>query len=178
MWQPNGGQVLAQRAWISGPLYSESDFESTTAPIYAVAINFEHNDFHGTTTGVDLKSNVFGIDGIYKYKGFSATGEYYWRTRTLEATGIEFDSNAGFIQAGMMLNQFRTWEVAFRYGQRDPISSNIDVADQKEIRAGLSYYYRRHNLKFQMDGGRVEVGRLNAGPRKDNDIRIQTQFIF
>ncbi len=31
MWQPNGNQVLAQRAWVSGALYSEADFESTTA---------------------------------------------------------------------------------------------------------------------------------------------------
>lgn len=176
MWQPNGSQVLAQRAWISGPLYSESDFESTTVPIYALAINFEHNDFHGTTTGVDLKSNVYGIDGIFKYKGFSATGEYYWRTRTLE-TGEEFDANAGFIQAGMMLNQLRTWEVAFRYGERDPLARNAPD-DQKEVRVGFSYYYRRHTLKLQMDGGRVELGRLNLEPRKDNDVRIQAQFIF
>ena len=31
MWQPNGNQVLAQRAWVSGALYSEADFESTTS---------------------------------------------------------------------------------------------------------------------------------------------------
>ena len=37
MWQPNGNQVLAQRAWVSGALYSEADFESTTVPFYAVA---------------------------------------------------------------------------------------------------------------------------------------------
>jgi hypothetical protein len=29
-----------------------------------------------------------------------------------------------------------------------------------------------------MDGGRVELGRPNVGPRKDYDIRLQTQFIF
>ena len=37
MWQPNGNQTLVQRAWVSGALYSESDFESTTVPLYAVA---------------------------------------------------------------------------------------------------------------------------------------------
>ena len=36
MWQPNGNQVLAQRAWVSGALYSEADFESTTVPLYAL----------------------------------------------------------------------------------------------------------------------------------------------
>jgi len=180
MWQPNGNQVLAQRAWISGALYSEADFESTTVPLYALAFNYEHNDFQGTTTGNDLKSNVYGIDGIFKFKGFSATGEYYWRSRTPE-TGAEFDANAGFIQAGMMLNQFRTWEVVFRYGERDAIDQTTPAnaaIDQKEIRGGFSYYYRRHNLKLQMDGGRVELGRLNLPVRKDNDVRIQAQFIF
>ena len=71
MWQPNGNQVLAQRAWVSGALYSEADFESTTVPLYAFALNYEHNDFHGTTTGIDLKSDVVGVDGIFKFKGFS-----------------------------------------------------------------------------------------------------------
>ena len=81
MWQPNGNQVLAQRAWVSGALYSEADFESTTVPLYAVGLNYEHNDFHRTTTGNDLKSNIVGFDGVFKFKGFSATGEYFWRER-------------------------------------------------------------------------------------------------
>jgi phosphate-selective porin OprO and OprP len=174
MWQPNGNQVLAQRAWISGPFYSESDFESTTVPLYAVAVEFEQNDFHGTTTGVDLKSKVVGFDGIFKYKGFSSVGEYFVRRRTPES-GRNFDSNGGYIQVGMMLNSFRTWEAAFRYGQRDP--SDLVAADtQKEIRGALSYYYRRHSLKFQMDFGRIESAR--ALGLKDNEVRLQTQFIF
>jgi phosphate-selective porin len=174
MWQPNGNQVLAQRAWISGALYSEADFESTTVPLYALAINFEHSDFHRTTTGNDLKSNVVGFDGVFKYKGFFATGEYYLRRRTPE-TGAKFDSNGGFIQVGQMLNQFRTWEAAIRYGQRE-VSDLVDNDTHKEIRGALSYYYRRHSLKFQIDVGRVEGAR--ALGLKDNEVRVQTQFIF
>ncbi len=179
MWQPNGNQVLGQRAWVSGALYSEVDFESTTVPIYAVAIEFEHNDFHRTTTGNDLKSDVIGLDGIFKYKGFSATGEYFFRHRTPE-TGDEFDSNGGYIQAGMMLNQFRTWEAAFRYGQREVSDLTASTDDtHKEIRGAFSYYYRRHTLKFQMDFGRIEIPR-NPGQtaRKDHELRLQAQFIF
>ena len=77
----------------------------------------------------------------------------------------------------MPLNPFRTWEAAFRYGHRE-VSDLVDDDEIIEIRGGISYYYRRHNLKFQMDGGRVELGRPNLGPRKDNDVRIQAQFIF
>jgi hypothetical protein len=177
MWQPNGNQVLAQRAWISGALYSEADFESTTVPLYALAVNFEHNDFHRTTTGNDLKSNVVGVDGIFKYKGFSATGEYFLRRRTPE-TGATFDSNGGYLQVGTMLNQFRTWEAAFRYGQRE-VSDLVADDTHREIRGAVSYYYRRHTLKFQIDVGRVEIPR-NPGQsaRKDHEVRVQTQLIF
>ena len=164
MWQPNGNQVLAQRAWVSGALYSEADFESTTAALYALALNFESNDFHGTTTGVDLKSNIVGdrrrlqVQGLFDDRGvLLPPGE---RPRP----AAKFDSNGGYLQAGMMLNQFRTWEAAVRYGQRE-LSDLVDNDDITEIRGGLNYYYRRHTLKFQMDFGRVETG-LGATERQ------------
>jgi len=177
MWQPNGNQVLAQRAWVSGALYSEADFESTTVPLYAVAVNYERNDFHGTTTGNDTRSDIVGLDGIFKYKGVSATGEYYVRRRTPE-TGARFHADGGFAQVGVMLDPYRTWEAAVRYGQRE-VSDAIANDAIKEIRVGLSYYYRRHTLKFQVDGGRVETQQgASGGSRKQHELRMQTQFIF
>lgn len=178
MWQPNGNQVLAQRAWISGALYSEADFESTTVPLYAFGLNYEHNDFHRTTTGNDLKSNAVGIDGVFKYKGIFATGEYIWRQRTPE-TGDSFNADGYFLQGGMMLNRRRTWEAAFRYGDRE-INSLLGNDDITEVRGGISYYYRRHSLKFQMDFGRLQtgLGATSGNKRKDNELRLQSQFIF
>lgn len=177
MWQPNGFTPLAQRAWVSGPLYSEADFESTTTPIYAVALNYEHNDFHRTTTNNDLKADVVGIDAVYKFKGVFATAEYYVRRRTPE-TGAKYRSDGGFGQVGVMLNGHRTWEAAFRYGSRD-VNEKIGNDTIKEYRAGLNYYYRRHSLKFQIDGGLVETGlAADSGKRKDAEVRTQAQFIF
>jgi hypothetical protein len=178
MWQPNGNQVLVQRAWVSGALYSEADFESTTVPLYAFGLNYEHNDFHLTTTGNDLASDVVGVDGIFKFKGVCATGAFFWRERTPE-TGSKFGSNGYYLQTGVMLNRRRTWEGAIRYGDRD---ANDTVANLQisELRGAISYYYRRHALKFQMDVGQVEtgLGASNPNTRKDNELRIQTQFIF
>jgi hypothetical protein len=177
MWQPNGNQNLLQRGWVGGALYSEADFESTTVPLYAVAVNYEHNDFHHTTAGNDLKSDVVGVDGVFKYKGVFATGEYFVRRRTPEAGG-RFNADGGFGQVGVMLNGPRTWEAVFRYGSRDV---NDTIADNavSEVRGGVNYYYRRHLLKFQVDAGRVETG---AGPglptRQDVEVRAQTQFTF
>jgi hypothetical protein len=177
MFQPNGNQVLGQRAWVSGALYSESDFESTTVPLYAVALNFEHNDFHRTTAGNDLKSDVIGVDGVFKFKGLFATAEFYKRRRAPEE-GAKFDADGGFVQVGMMLNKYRTWEAAIRFGQRDP-NANTPDNSITETRGGISYYYRRHALKFQADFGQVKT-QLGAGvaPRKDRELRMQAQFIF
>jgi phosphate-selective porin OprO/OprP len=177
MWQPNGSQNLVQRAWVGGALYSEGDFESTTTPIYAIGLNFEHNDFHGTTTGADLKSTIFGLDGVFKFKGFFATGEYYWREREPE-TGDEFNSDAWFVQASQMLNARRTIEAAFRYATRE-VSERLGNDGISELRGGVSYYYRRHSLKIQADVGRIETELgPGSGERGDTEFRLQTQFIF
>jgi phosphate-selective porin OprO and OprP len=177
MWQPNGNQALVQRAWVSGAMYSESDFESTDVPLYAIALNFESNDFHRTTSGNDLKSLVVAVDGIYKFKGLFATGEYDWRQREDESESI-FHANGWYVQGGQMLNRARTWEAAARVGQRD-VSSLIEDNDVREMRLGLSYYYRRHNLKFQVDAGQLETGNGPGTPlRKDREVRLQSQFIF
>jgi hypothetical protein len=85
-----------------------------------------------------------------------------------------------------MLNQFRTWEVAARFGRRD-VNNKIDKDNIDEFRVGLSYYYRRHTLKFQVDAGQIQTGLgtaaltaagTPAGSRKDREVRLQTQFIF
>ena len=159
MWQPNGNQVLAQRAWVSGALYSEADFESTTVPhLRASALNFEHNDFHRTTTGNDLKSKVVGIDGVYKFKGCLATGEYFFRQRNARDGRRSSTPTAAIVQA-----RHDAQSVSGPGRRRSATASatstaRVDNDDITEIRGGLSYYYRRHALKFQMDVGQVETG--------------------
>ena len=175
MWQPNGSQVLNTRAWVSGPLYSESDFESTTAPIYAVAVNWENQNNFNATTGNDQKWNAYSVDGIYKFKGFSVNGMYSFAKRTPE-TGAKFDAAGGFIQAGKLFSR-RRYEIAARYGAFDP----TDLTDRNttsELRGAFSYYYARHGLKWQNDVGQVEVQAGTATPVKTMEFRSQLQFIF
>lgn len=176
MWQPNGSQVLNQRTWVTGALYSEGDLESTTTPIYAIAINWENLDNFGATTATDLKSNVLAVDGIYKFKGFSVNGMYAQAWRRPE-TGAAFESWGGFIQGSKLFSR-RRYEVALRYGRFDP-SNLTAVHNTNEVRGALNYYYARHGLKWQTDVGRVEV---QAGPAaakaKTFEIRSQLQFIF
>jgi phosphate-selective porin OprO and OprP len=176
LWQPNGGQSLKQRAWVGGALYSESDFESTTTPIYAVAVNWEHQNNFNATAGNDQKWNAYSVDGIYKFKGFSANGMYSMARRTPE-TGAKFDATGGFIQAGMLFSR-RQYEVAARFGQFDP-SDRVGRNITKEARIALNYYYARHGLKWQSDAGRVDVQPGPAGGvTKTWEVRSQLQFVF
>jgi phosphate-selective porin OprO/OprP len=176
MWQPNGSQVLNQRAWVTGALYSESDFESTTTPIYAVAVNWENQNNFNATTGNDLKWNAFSVDGIYKFKGFSMNGMYTWADRTPE-TGSKYSSPGFFAQAGKLFSR-RRYELAVRYGQYDP-SDLVDENLVKEVRGSFSYYYLRHSLKWQSDVGRVETQNgAGKSATKTFEVRSQLQFVF
>jgi phosphate-selective porin OprO/OprP len=176
MFQPNGSQVLNQRAWVTGALYSESDFESTTTPIYAVAVNWESQNNFNATTGNDQKWTAFSSDGIYKFKGFSANGMYTMAKRTPE-TGAKLDAAGFFVQAGQLFSR-RRYEIAFRYAVSDP-SDLVSNNNQTEIRGALSYYYARHGLKWQNDFGQVKTQSGTSAPAvKGFEWRSQLQFIF
>jgi hypothetical protein len=180
MWQPNGSQVLNQRAWVTGALYSEADHESTTTPIYAVAVNWEKQDNRRVTLGDtgannDQRWNLYSFDGIYKYKGFSTNGMYTFGTRTPE-TGEEFDSSGGFIQAGYLFSR-RRYELAVRYAMHDP-SELTGHNNITEVRGAFSWYYARHGLKWQTDIGQVQTQLTAGGDAKLFEVRSQLQFIF
>jgi phosphate-selective porin OprO/OprP len=178
MWQPNKNMAMRQRAWVSGPLYSEGDFESADVPIYALAVNYEYASNWGATTANDLKSDVVGLDGILKFKGVFATGEYFFRSRTPE-TGRPFHSNGWYGQSTYMLPHRRVWEVGARYGEWE--QSDLLANDRRsELRGVVSYYYRRHNVKLQTDFGRLETqnGAQKAGSVVNYDVRVQCQFIL
>lgn len=176
MFQPTGRQALVQRAWASGPFYSEGDFESTEFPIFAIAANFEKNDFFRTTTGNDLKDTVYGFDLVYKYRRVFATGEYYIRERTPES-GAKFNSNGFFGQASYLLTSRRQWELGVRYGQYDP-SDLVPANKHTELRGALSYYYGRHNLKVQADFGELTTEVAAGNSIRNKEFRLQSQIVF
>jgi len=175
MWQPNGSQVLNQRAWVTGALYSESDFESTTTPIYAVAFNWENQDNFNATAGNDQKWHAYGVDGIFKYGGFSVNGMFSLADRDQEI-GPSFRSKGGFIQAGKLFSR-RRLELAARYGQYDP-TDRVGRNETREVRGAFNYYHARHGLKWQTDLGQVQV-KVPGDPAVETfEVRSQLQFIF
>ena len=175
-FQPNGAAPLGT---YSGAHQSESDFETKALgkPIFTVSAGFEQNDlsFVATDLKTNIKSTLFEVDTMFKYRGFSATGAYIWGDREPQITDPKFDTAGYYAQAGYFLKPEK-WEIAFRYGEHDP---NKDRDDDKvtEWRAGVNFFYARHALKVQADYGQVKTQNA-AGDRTNDEFRLQTQLIF
>jgi hypothetical protein len=175
-FQPNGAVPLGT---YSGAHQSESDFESRALgkPIFVVSAAFEQNDLANVATDLktNIKSTLYTVDAMFKYRGFSATGAYTWGEREPQEVNARFDTSGWFAQAGFFL-QPEKWEIAARYAEQDP-SDLVGPDKIKELRGGLNYFYARHALKVQLDFGQIKT-ESSSGERKNNELRIQTQFIF
>jgi hypothetical protein len=112
---------------------------------------------------------------MFKHRGFSATGAYTWGEREPQEINSRFDTSGWYAQAGYFLKPEK-WELAFRYGENDP-SDLVGPDKITEIRGAVNYFYARHALKVQLDYGQIKT-ETTSGDRKNNELRIQTQFIF
>ena len=117
-WQPNGASPLG--FWGSGAHMTESDMDTRALgrPIFTISAAFEENDlsFADANVAANLKSTLFTVDSLYKWKGLFLTGAYTWGERDPQDPAVAtFDTEGGFVQAGYFLKP-DVWEVAFRYG--------------------------------------------------------------
>lgn len=167
--QPNGAVPLGQ--WGGGALHSESDFESKDKPLYAVALQFEHNDRSRTTAAVDPRETTWGASGVFKYRGMFATAESFWRDSEPE-TGPRDQARGWYVQAGVLLARRRV-ELAARHGRLDP--SERPGGELTESGAVVAYVHRRHALKVQLDLRRLAD---EAGDDVRHELRLQTQLAF
>lgn len=174
-FQPNGAVPLADT---SGPLNSESDFESwqLARPLFALGAAYEHSDFRHTSgdPSANLTSDLVELDAIYKYRGLFATAAYVFGRREPEGDD-RFDTDGWLAQGGYFFKK-DTWEIAGRYGETNP-SDLVDRDAIKEVGAALSYFYNKHNLKVQADFRRVTFESI-AKDTVNYELRVQTQFIF
>ena len=163
----------------SGAHQSESDFETKALgkPIFTINAAFEENDlsFVATDLKTNLKTTLFTVDTMFKYRGFSATGAYFWGEREPQEINQKFDTSGWYAQAGYFIVPEK-WEIAGRYGENDP-SDLVGPDKITEIRGGINFFYARHALKVQADYGQIRT-ETSSGDRKNNELRIQTQFIF
>jgi phosphate-selective porin OprO/OprP len=152
--------------------YSESDFESTDRPLFAIAGQWESNNRHGATTNNDVDREIVGGDLSFKFKGFSLFGELFEASDEPE-TGADLDLSGFNLQAGYFILRNKL-EIAARLAELDP-NDEISNNEQEERGVALNYFWNKHAHKLQLDYRQLENKATN---RTDDEVRLQYQVIF
>ncbi|SNB45532.1 porin [Geobacter sp. DSM 9736] len=179
--------------------YSEADLEHSEKPLVSIGANyfmdtlrktsattFETNNLtfagsngwlgrglssFGATEKVDI--DTFGFDAAFKWRGFSAQGEYFAGQADGQTSNNTLRAHGFYAQAGYFVIP-KQLEVATRYSYVDP---NRDSANdlRTETSGAVSYYFNKHNLKLQADATNI-----HRQPARSDDMqyRVQAQIIF
>jgi phosphate-selective porin len=190
--------------------YTQSDVDISVDPKLALGLNYSFNpERRGnplalTTTGANpqiptgalpiYNAQTFGGDVAFKYMGFFATGEAYWRqispAGSLANTAGSFSTaieTGWYAQAGYFLGPEKNVgpEIAFRYANIDfdqgiaPASAAFGVTKIDDWTAGINYYFVGHLLKLQADYTyRVEGLQGTDVDHIDHVFRLQAQLVF
>jgi phosphate-selective porin OprO/OprP len=119
----------------------------------------------------------YGFDAAFKWRGFSAQGEYFGGKADGKRTGYTVHSRGCYAQAGYFLLPKR-FEVAARYSSVDP-NRNKARDRQVEVTGGVSYYFEGHNLKLQGDYTNIHTQQaVGKQPTDDRQLRVQAQLAF
>jgi phosphate-selective porin len=190
------------------PGYSEVDLERSQEAKLGIGLQYAYNpERRGNPLGIaagaggipagalaQYQTNTFGVDMAFKYQGFFATAEAYWRGidtygRLSNTPGhFQYSSETGwFAQGGYLFGEEKNkgFELAARYGQIDfdeniaPAAGAAGTTKIDDYTIGLSYYFNGHALKIQS----AYTYRINqftgAGPNDyDQIFQIQAQIIF
>lgn len=128
----------------------------------------------------------FGVDFMFKYKGFFATGEWMYRKADDSIKSVEDeegqvtdfysrDAWGAYAQLGQMLTD--ELELTARYGHLNPLTeTDPKLSLNHELGGGLSYYFEQHNLKVQ--GDYFYYAKNNELKDGDHQVRVQTQLYF
>jgi phosphate-selective porin OprO/OprP len=186
--------------------YTEGDFQRTGPRLSvgaAVARIVGAVRDRGTTgnppidIGGKTDFNLAEIDGVFKVRGFSALGGFYYRhgdraagdlvdasgKPIVDASGKAItkpsssrDGTGVVAQAGYLLPRL-PFEIAGRYastkGSTEPLHNGLK--DSTELGGGLNYYFAQHQLKLQTDYFRIYSHDLSDGY---NQVRLQLQLVM
>lgn len=172
-------QLNARLTWqpFGDVKYSEGDFDSTDKPLFAIAAQYESNEFPiaaaGTTPAHAADRTIVGGDVVFKFKGLFLFGELFQREQDRSNNLSDFDDEGFNVQAGYFIIP-QKFEVALRIGELDP-NSDIDDNEREESGLALGYFFNKHNNKLQADYREIEDKARNV---TDKEIRVQYQIIF
>ena len=87
--------------------YSEGDFDSTDKPLFAIAAQYESNEFPiaaaGATPAHAVDRTIVGGDVVFKYKGFFLFGELFQREQRPQQQPLRL-RRRGVQRAGRLLH--------------------------------------------------------------------------
>ena len=110
----------------------------------------------------------------FKYKGFSAIGEYYWR-KTHGIADTNIIDQGFFAQAGYFLIP-KKFEVSGRYSLID-FDDQLETDATRETTFGLNWFFAEHKSKLQFNAIRIDSEK--PGPDDiDYKYRFQYQMSF
>jgi phosphate-selective porin OprO and OprP len=116
-----------------------------------------------------------GADLAAMWEGFFFTVEGHYRETdraTAASPPSDMELTGWFAQLGYMIVP-RTFEVAVRYAEVD-WDNALTQSAAREYLIVLGYFFQDHDLKAQLDFGRVENHFLSAGSN-DEDLRLRMQ---
>jgi phosphate-selective porin OprO and OprP len=172
-------QMNARLTWqpFGDVKYSEGDFDSTTTPLFAIAAEYEANEFPiaaaGSTPAHADDRTIVGGDVVFKFKGFSAFAELFQREHDRSNNLSDFDDEGYNVQLGYFVIP-QKFEIALRFSELDP-NSDVDDNEREERGLALGYFFNKHNHKLQADYRELEN---NLTRTTDKEARLQYQIIF
>ncbi|MEM8666941.1 MAG: hypothetical protein AAGG48_05465 [Planctomycetota bacterium] len=132
--------------------------------------------------------NLYAMDASIKYRGWSATLEYYFRTvgdfSGPVAVNDTFD-HGFWLQFGYFLIP-RKFQVLTRWSRVEGNSGTLGVSDQSsdEFAGAIAWYFRDNHAKFvaditRLNGAPINSAALDVAPSDDGWLlRSQIQFSF
>ena len=126
------------------------------------------------TEKVDV--GTYGFDAAFKWRGFSAQGEYFGGKAEGQSLGRSVHARGYYGQAGYFLMPKRL-EAAARYSNVDP-DRDKDRDRQIEVTGAVSYYFQGHNLKLQGDYTNIHTQAAGKQATDDKQVRVQAQLAF
>ncbi len=156
--------------------YEESNPEGAPRARLSLGADYEHNDrrLRGRSGSFEsgAEYQVLGYDVLYKYRWFTAYGEYFDRLQH-DFSGRRTESTGVNAQLGFLLIP-RRLEVFLGRWTYDPARSNIGDR-QTATGIGAAWYFRGNAYKLQADCQRLED---RTSPYRTYVFRIQYQFMF
>ncbi|PVY44028.1 porin [Pontibacter virosus] len=179
-------EILPFGAFEGSGDYVGSDIEREQTPKLSLATSFDYNsnaareqaqlgDFLSDTR--DLRT--WFVDAMFKYRGFSAMGEYADR-KAPDGPVVLRDELGGVaetfvtgtalnLQAGYLLPS--NWEVAGRFTDFNP-TAETGMRQQDQYTVGVSKYIVGHSLKVQSDVTLIQ----EAGREDRTQFRLQMEL--